>query len=212
MSRRTRDRLWIFVFLVLSTFMVDCREGKREKMPAEDKKICVYFIGEKDTMLVKDLPHYLESIFNRKIKVGKLKMNLDFAYHPQRKQYYSSAILDRLKAMKNKECERLLAIVSVDLYVPELNFVFGEADFQKKVAVISTIRLSQEFYGLPENKEIFLERVTKEAVHELGHTYGLPHCPDPKCVMHFSNSLWDTDCKSYSFCLNCKKKLGLTDR
>ena len=90
--------------------------------------------------------------------------------------------------------------------------MFGEADFQKNVAVISTVRLNQEFYGLPENKQLFLERVTKEAVHELGHTHGLPHCPDPKCVMCFSNSLQDTDFKSCSLCGNCKKKLGLTDR
>lgn len=177
----------------------------------EVKKICVFTIGEKDSMLVKELPSYLESIFHRKIKVSELEMNLDFAYHPRRKQYSSSAILDRLKTMQYKVCYRLLTIVDVDLYMPELNFVFGEADFQAKTAVISTVRLTQRFYGLPEDKQLFLERVTKEAVHELGHTYGLPHCPDPKCVMHFSNSLRDTDSKSYSFCQNCKKKLELKD-
>jgi hypothetical protein len=64
----------------LSTFIVHCREGKREKMLPEDKKICVYIIGEKDLMLVKDLPHYLESIFHRKIKVADMQMSLDFAY------------------------------------------------------------------------------------------------------------------------------------
>jgi len=173
------------VFLVLSTFIVHYREGKREKMLTEDKKICVYIIGEKDSMLVKYLPPYLESTFHRKMKMGELEMNLDFAYHPKRKQYCSSVILDKLKTMKGEECERLLAIVGVDLYVPELNFVFGEADFKAKAAVISTVRLRQEFYGLLENKQVFLERVTKGAVHELGHTYGLPHCPNTKCVMHF---------------------------
>lgn len=218
MSRRTRDRRWLCVFLVLSTFIVHCGEEKREKMLTEDKKICVYIIGEKDSMLVKYLPHYLESTFHRKIKMGELEMNLDFAYHPKRKQYLSSAILEKLKTMKGEECERLLAIVGVDLYAPELNFVFGEADFQTRVAVISSIRLRQEYYGVsagsirPENKQLFLERVTKEAVHELGHTYGLPHCPEPKCVMYFSNSLQNTDFKSYSFCGNCKKKLEFEDR
>jgi len=107
---------------------------------------------------------------------------------------------------------RLLAIVDVDLYVPELNFVFGEADFQKKMAVISTVRLKQEFYGLPKSELVFLERVTKEAVHEIGYIYGLPHCPHRKGVIHFSNSLCDTDFKSYTFCENCKKKLRLADR
>lgn len=138
-------------------------------------------------------------------------MNLDFAYHPRRKQYSSSTILDGLKTIKNKECDRLLTIVDVDLYMPELNFVFGEADFQVKIAVISTVRLPRRFYGLPKDNQLFLERVTKEAIHELGYTYGLPHCSDQKCMMHFSNSLRDTDFKSYSFFQNCKKKLELKD-
>lgn len=211
MGKRIRNCGWLFVFLVLAFFIVHCGEGKKEKMLTEDKKICVYIIGEKDSMLVNDLSSFLESIFNRKIKMSELEMNLDLAYYHKRKQYFSSVILDRLKTMKYKECERVLAIVDVDLYVSDLNFVFGEADFQTKMAAISTVRLRQRFYGLPEDKQLFLERVTKEAVHELGHTYGLTHCPDPKCVMHFSNSLQDTDFKSHSFCQNCKKKLELKD-
>jgi len=198
--------------LVLLPFIFPCREGKRENMQTGDKKICVYIIREEDSTLVENLPHFLESAFHRKIKVVEMQMSLDFAYYPKRKQYCSSVISDKLKTIKTEQCEHLLAIVSVDLYVPELNFVFGEANSQTKVAVISTIRLRQEFYGLLQNKQLFLERLTKEAVHELGHTHGLPHCPDRKCVMHFSNSLRDTDFKSYSFCPNCKKKLGLKNR
>lgn len=85
--------------------------------------------------------------------------------------------------------------------------VFGEAELGGYFAIISLARLRQSFYGLPEDKHLFLERTIKEAVHELGHTYGLSHCPDPECVMHFSNSLMDTDRKKPSFCSRCQIKL-----
>jgi len=94
----------------------------------------------------------------------------------------------------------VLGILDVDLYTEGLNFIFGQADLSGRLALISIIRLRQEFYGLKPDEEIFRKRVIKEAVHELGHTLGLRHCHDSYCVMHFSNSLRDTDIKSENFC------------
>ena len=96
--------------------------------------------------------------------------------------------------------DRVLGLVDMDIFAHELNFVFGEADVAGGKALISLKRLRQEFYGLPKNENLFRERALKEAVHELGHTYGLRHCPNPACVMHFSNSLHDTDLKGWDFC------------
>ena len=93
--------------------------------------------------------------------------------------------------------------------VPGLNFVFGEADTLNGVALISLRRLREGFYGLPEDEGLLVERAIKEAVHELGHTYGLPHCGDPSCVMRFSNSLKDTDRKGRAFCPACRKRLRI---
>ena len=91
-----------------------------------------------------------------------------------------------------------------------LNFVFGEADPENGRAVISLKRLYPSFYGQSDNEKLFQERTLKEAVYELGHTYGFPHCPDPQCVMHFSNSIADTDRKSLEFCKSCALKVGPT--
>ncbi|MBI5187681.1 MAG: archaemetzincin family Zn-dependent metalloprotease [Nitrospirae bacterium] len=102
--------------------------------------------------------------------------------------------------------EKVLGIVDHDLYVPQLNFVFGEAG--RKMAVISLTRLRQEFYGLSEDRGLFHKRTLTEAVHELGHTYGLGHCRNPRCVMFFSNSLMDTDRKGPEFCLGCGGRLS----
>ena len=87
---------------------------------------------------------------------------------------------------------------------PGLNFIFGLAS--KKIVIISITRLYEEFYGYKKNNQLFNKRVLTEAVHELGHAYGLNHCKNPYCVMFFSNSLVDTDRKGHKFCDDCKKK------
>jgi archaemetzincin len=91
----------------------------------------------------------------------------------------------------------------------DLNFVFGEAYKGRRIAAIYLPRLRQEFYGLESNELVFHERIVKEAIHELGHTFGLFHCNNKLCVMHFSNSLYDTDIKEKRFCLDFKDNLRL---
>jgi archaemetzincin len=127
------------------------------------------------------------------------------AYNPERKQYFSSKLLASLE--KSEGEERVVGVADVDLYVPRLNFVFGEADMVSGTAIVSLCRLRPEYYGLAPDEALFLERATKEIVHELGHTFGLGHCPNNKCVMHFSNSLADTDLKEAHFCNKCRPKI-----
>ena len=74
--------------------------------------------------------------------------------------------------------------------------------------MISLARLRPEFYGSPPDDTLFLQRAVKEAVHELGHTYGLGHCRDPRCVMFFSNTLHDTDVKGPGFCAACTNEVN----
>ena len=102
-----------------------------------------------------------------------------------------------------KQFSKVLGVVDVDVFVSELNYVFGEAFLPGRVALISLFRLRPEVYDEPANEDRFLRRAVKEAVHELGHTFGLNHCPNPKCIMHFSNSIADTDKKQTLFCSQC---------
>jgi archaemetzincin len=109
--------------------------------------------------------------------------------------------------MKPERFSHLLGIIDEDIFIPELNFVFGVADMIGDAAIISLSRLRQEFYGLSPDRDLFLTRAAKEAIHEIGHTCGLVHCTDPLCIMYFSNSLVDTDKKGPDFCPYCKKRL-----
>ncbi len=148
----------------------------------------------------------LREIFNLPVIWLESKSIPVEAYNPERNQFLGSFFLKDLLTVKTPK-DIVLGIVPVDLYEPDLNFIFGVASPYTGTAVISLFRLHNSFYGLPEDKALFVERTLKEAVHEIGHVLGLPHCPNPKCVMHFSNSIEDTDRKSYYFCESCYLKV-----
>ena len=132
-----------------------------------------------------------------------------YLYDRRRKQWISNRILDWLLQNNNPDDNtKVLAICDFDAYSDELNFVFGEAHLGGRVAAIYLPRLREEFYvRKSDTNKLFKQRVIKEAVHELGHAFGLTHCEKSKCVMHFSNSLQDTDFKDYKFCERCNKIL-----
>jgi archaemetzincin len=125
-----------------------------------------------------------------------------------RSQYPGAPLLAALAAARPPKEEVILGVTGVDLTAPGLNFVFGLADPRGRAALISLARLYPEFYGQPRDPGLFKARAVKEAVHELGHLLGLGHCPDPACVMSFSNSLADTDKKGPGFCQDCRERLG----
>jgi len=129
------------------------------------------------------------------------------AFNPLRGQYHSTEILKRLMQHAPSESWRVLGVTEADLYIPILTFVFGEAQLESLCSVVSLHRLRQEFYGLPSDPDLLAERLLKEALHELGHTFGLRHCSDYRCVMSSSNGVERIDLKSADFCPDCSKAM-----
>ncbi|MDQ3852898.1 MAG: archaemetzincin family Zn-dependent metalloprotease [Thermoproteota archaeon] len=175
-------------------------------------------IDEKDKKNIFDpLTSHLASIFDASITIISYPPQLDSSrasFNEQRNQLNSDKLLRWLATtIMNKTKSYgptktiILGICNFDAYSSGLNFVFGQASLTGGVAVIYLPRLRQEFYGLGADTSIFIERVLKEATHEVGHAFGLDHCPKRSCVMYFSNSLADTDRKAKDFCNICRSKL-----
>ena len=129
----------------------------------------------------------------------------EFAFNAERGQYSSIAVLDMLLRQCPPDAGKLLAVTERDLYIPVLTFVFGQAQLGGRVAVVSFARLRQEFYGLAANREIFLERAYKEALHESGHLFGLVHCVEGRCAMSLSTTVRQIDLKDDAFCAACAR-------
>ena len=169
-------------------------------------EIALQPFGDIDSTTLEALKTGLHHTFGCPVLIDAVIPVRHEAFNADRNQYLSDIFLSHLKKYSSTE-NRVLGITEVDLYTEGLNFVFGQADSASGTAVISLHLLHQERYGLPEDNELFLARCLKEAVHELGHTFGMEHCQDGYCVMHFSNSLIDTDVKKAFFCQRCRPKL-----
>ena len=125
------------------------------------------------------------------------------AYDGKRQQYQSVELMKMLSQSAPRNAGRVLGVADVDLSIPMLSFLFGQAQFEGPIALISLCRLRQEFYGLPPREHLLRERTVKEALHELGHTFGLVHCSDPNCAMSLSTHIELVDSKSERYCERC---------
>jgi archaemetzincin len=132
-------------------------------------------------------------------------INYTQAYLNERGQYHSTRLLDMIERQADgaRASGPCLGVTELDLAVPILTFLFGEARLQGRCAVVSAHRLRQPFYGLPCNSSLLLHRVEKESLHELGHLAGLRHCRLSSCVMAFSTSVEHVDLKEAAFCDRC---------
>ena len=159
-------------------------------------------LGNVDPDLLDWLCYELEKGFRAETEVVP-PMDPAFAYHPERKQYHSTEILQALSKRVTRRTWRLLAVTEVDLYVPILTFDFGEALLGGRSAIVSYHRLRQEYYGLAGDRDSLARRLLTEAVHELGHTMHLVHCADHQCVMSASHAVEWIDIKDSTFCRDC---------
>ncbi len=165
--------------------------------------------GGVEPEILDELAAALAGVFRVSCRAETAAVDASFAFDRSRGQYHATAILARLQAAGlERGGPRLLGVTGLDLFVPVLTFVFGEAQLNGRCALVSLCRLREEFYGLPPRPELLAERAAKEAVHELGHTLGLRHCPDWRCVMASTHAVERLDLKSARFCPRCASSIA----
>jgi archaemetzincin len=146
----------------------------------------------------------LKDIFHTSAAIEEIKyLDPAFAFDTYRNQYNSTLLLAKILGTYPAAGGKVIGITSVDLFVPVLTYVFGEAQLDGTSAVVSSFRLHEFFYGYDPNPVLEQQRLLKETVHEIGHTFGLIHCHNPECVMHTSTSVEEIDLKSERFCTEC---------
>jgi archaemetzincin len=164
-------------------------------------------IGTIDLALLQDICAAIPKHLNVDCKIAPFTLDPAPTYHPERQQFHSSELLQRMYALLQPRDWRLLAVTDIDLYIPILKYVFGEAQVGGPCAVVSTFRLRQEFYGLDRDDALLRERLLKECVHELGHTLALRHCQDYRCVMASSHAVEWIDLRESVLCEACRSKV-----
>jgi archaemetzincin len=160
-------------------------------------------VGNVNSTILEFLTLALPETLGVPCRIRNSSIDVSKAYNATRQQYNSTEILAQLVNLDCDSPTKILGVTEVDLFIPILTFVFGEAQLGRQAALISVHRLHQRFYGLPGDDELFFQRCEKEALHELGHAFGLIHCRNFECVMHFSNSIEQVDLKSNAFCPTC---------
>jgi archaemetzincin len=164
-------------------------------------------IGEVEETLLLFLKQSIFQTFKIQTRIRNRRFNLSHVYDPIRNQYNSSGLLLELINDTPQETLRILGVTELDLFIPIFTFLFGEAQLNGVGALVSTHRLHNQFYGIPENKELLKSRLLKEGIHELGHTFGLIHCFTLNCVMKSSTYVEEIDQKSTYFCRSCEQEV-----
>jgi archaemetzincin len=158
------------------------------------KSFCIGLqpIGEIDPVYLK----IIAGTFLGELRIKSLILpSLDhpeYAFDSRRIQYNAGTIINRLETMKFKKCDKIIALVDADLFLPVFSFVIGEARMGGASALVSLYRLNKS-----------PARAVKVALHEFGHLMNLDHCHEKTCVMKFSKNFDQLDSISNIFCNYC---------
>lgn len=171
------------------------------------KPLRLLAIGEVNDGLLPHLRSALQQYLQVRCEIIPAVLDASSAFHAERGQYHSSQLLAAMQKFANRESWRVLGVADVDLYIPILTFVFGEAQTEGTCALVSGRRLRQEFYGLVPDQRLLERRLLKEAIHEIGHTCGLTHCENYLCAMAASHAVEWIDIKDAALCRDCREQL-----
>ena len=162
---------------------------------------------EKDFLekIAKDVAHE----FRYTVNIEESHIEISKFYDPTRRQYDGNKLLKEIDSISSSEILKRIGLFRVDLFIPILTYIFGQATYKGNTGIASLYRLRNEQYGMKKDEDLLLNRFRKVVIHELGHTFGLIHCHIPSCVMRSSTYVEDIDQKSNHLCTQCRSKIGL---
>ncbi|HET6559491.1 MAG TPA: archaemetzincin family Zn-dependent metalloprotease [Prolixibacteraceae bacterium] len=162
-----------------------------------------YFEKELLELIVEDV----EREFQLPVIIREGHLDLSEFYDAARRQYDGNRLIKEIESEYAEDTNKTLALFNVDLFIPILTYIFGQAFLGGRSGIASIYRLSNESYGLKSDKKVFVDRIRKEVIHELGHTFGLIHCRNITCVMRSSTYVEDIDQKDAGLCHQCRSDL-----
>jgi archaemetzincin len=168
--------------------------------------ITLISFGYLDNDFLKNVAEAVKNEFLLPVNLKEGHLDLSEFYDPTRLQYNGVKLVHEVENAFSADSSKTVGLFNVDLFIPILTYIFGQAFLNGKTAVASNYRLNNERYGIKTNDKLIQERFIKEVIHELGHTFGLIHCHIPTCVMRSSTYVEDIDQKSTHLCLICRKE------
>lgn len=162
---------------------------------------------EKDflDMIAKDVAHE----FLYPVNFEESYIDISEFYDPTRRQYDGNKLLKEIDSISSSGIFKKVGLFRVDLFIPILTYIFGQATFKGNTGIASLYRLRNEQYGMIKDEALLLDRFKKVVIHELGHTFGLIHCHIPTCIMRSSTYVEDIDQKSQHLCIKCRTTIGM---
>jgi archaemetzincin len=172
------------------------------------QNITLVSFGYFEEDLIKNVADSVNHEFHFKVNIKEGHLDLSEYYDPGRRQYNGTKLLKEVDYLFSTDQSKTLGLFSVDLFIPILTYIFGQAFLNGRTGIASLYRLSNERYGINADNKYVPDRFGKEVIHELGHTFGLVHCYVPTCVMRSSTYVEDIDQKSANLCLKCREAIS----
>jgi archaemetzincin len=174
----------------------------------DKQRILIISFGQFEKVFLDKIAASVKERFGCEVDTGVNYGDLSKFYDPSRRQYDGNLLLKYIHEHYATEQIKAIGLFRVDLFIPILTFIIGQAVYKGNAAVVSLYRLKNELYGMKKNDALVFERFKKEVIHELGHAFGLTHCFSTSCVMRSSTYVEDVDEKDSQFCLRCIEKLN----
>lgn len=177
----------------------------------DNQSIKLISLGYFERTMLEQVAAAINQEFRLSVVTRAEHLDLFSFFDSSRRQYDANLLLHYIETHYADDRVKTIGLVSVDLFIPILTYIFGQAFLKGRSGIASYYRLGNERYGLPPDQLLLRKRFIKEVIHELGHCFGLIHCHTTGCVMQSSTYVEDIDQKESSFCKNCTRELNLSD-